>query len=53
MRKEKWDWFNFQLEDTEKETELKLLVVNVGWTLFICIFCLIILFILNLTCGGT
>lgn len=52
MRRENWDWFNFQKEDTDEDIKLKSLVVSLGVIFIIVIICLIILFILNLTCGG-
>ena len=51
MRKN-WDWFNFQAEDTDKDSKLKILVVHIGGTLFIFIMCLILFFIISLICGG-
>lgn len=52
MRKENWDWFNIQKEDTDGDIKLKSLVVHLGGTFFIGIICLIIFLILKLTCGG-
>lgn len=45
MRRENWDWFSIQKEATEEDIYLKLFVVNIGGTFFICIFCLILLLV--------